>query len=94
MKKIGVIAGVVLICLPSAVFAQTAGVAPGVIPAPRGHFQPRMATPPDVQNNGSSSVSDKDDPARLDRELEPSTERAIHSLCSYCLKPEGRNKPL
>ena len=88
MKRIGLIASVFVICLPGALLAQETGGAPGVLRAPRGHLQPRPSAPPDMQNNGGAAVSAKDDPAALDKELEPSTDRAIHSLCSYCLKPE------
>jgi hypothetical protein len=92
MKKIAIIISVVLICLPTAVLAQAMSGSPGVPQAPIGHLQPRPAAPPNVQDRPSSGDLSRDDPARLARELRPSTERAIHSLCSYCLKPEGNRE--
>ncbi|MDQ0394177.1 hypothetical protein [Labrys monachus] len=91
MKSICILAGLMLICLPAAV-ARADDAASGLPPAPVGHLQPRPAAPPVMPDNDSSGVSSKDDPARLDKELEPSTDRAIHSLCSYCLKPEGQKR--
>ena len=89
MNKIATIAGILLICLPTIAFAQATGAAPGVTTAPIGHLQPRPAATPD---KGSTGLSGKDDPAEVDKELQPSTDKAIHSLCSYCLKPEGHKK--
>jgi hypothetical protein len=92
MRQIAMIVSVVLTCLPTAVMAQASGAAPDMPPAPIGHLQPRPTTPPTVTDKDSSGSLTKDDPARLDQELQPSTDRAIHSLCSYCLKPEGSKK--
>jgi hypothetical protein len=91
MRKIAIVS-VVLICLPTAVLAQAMSGSPGVLQAPIGHLQPRPATPPNVQDRPSSADLNRDDPARLARELRPSTDRVLHSLCSYCLKPEGSVK--
>ena len=92
MRKIAIIISVALIYLPTAVWAQAMNASPGPLPAPIGHLQPRPATPPDVHDRVSSADLSRDDPARLARELRPSTDRAIHSLCSYCLPPEGSRK--